>query len=326
MFLIIVLLIVPIFMTNCNQQKESQNETEIDFSTLSGPYLGQKPPGMKPEIFAPGIISTGYSERIAAFTPDAKELYYVMSGAPHSVILCTKEVDGKWTKPQVVSFSGKKSAEFNMSPDGNKIIFIYKPHKPPDPVWMVEREGDSWGDPYSLPSYISGYPTLAKNGNVYFNSLNEENDSWDMYYSEFKNGEYLKPVNLGTSINNEFHEADPFIAPDESYLIYCRREPDNYGGADLLISFRNEDDNWTKPVNMGENINSDTDEYCPTVSPDGKYFFFLSFRKTYKNYSEKPLTYDEKIEILNSPGNGNGDIYWVSAKIIDDLKPDKIKK
>ena len=66
-------------------------ETKRTFPVLKGPYLGQKPPGMTPEIFAPGIISTGYDERIAAFTPDGKEFYYVLYGAPHMVILYTKE-------------------------------------------------------------------------------------------------------------------------------------------------------------------------------------------------------------------------------------------
>jgi hypothetical protein len=39
-----------------------------DFPKLTGPYLGQKPPGMKPEIFAPGIVSTGMYERDMAVT------------------------------------------------------------------------------------------------------------------------------------------------------------------------------------------------------------------------------------------------------------------
>jgi len=315
---IILIIGVAIFLISCDTQvKESKDS---DFPILKGAYLGQKPPTMIPEIFAPGIISTGFSERIAAFTPDGKELYYVLAGAPHSVILYTKEVDGKWTKPKVAPFSGNKSAEFNISPDGNKIVFIYKPHGPDDLVWMVERDGEIWGEPYTLPPYINGYSTLAENGNVYFNSLNEDNRSWDLYVSVVVNGEYSTPLNLGNNINNELHEADPFIAPDESYLIYARRDPKGFGGADIFISFRNKDGNWTKSINMGKNINSDSDEYCPTVSPDGKYFFFLSFRKTHMDYSEIPLTINEKVQILNSPGNGNGDIYWVSSQIIQDLK------
>ena len=81
LFLITVLLIVIILFINCSQQKKSDKETKLDFSELSGPYLGQKPPGMMPEIFASGIISTGHEEFKIVFSPDGKELFYQLWGS-----------------------------------------------------------------------------------------------------------------------------------------------------------------------------------------------------------------------------------------------------
>jgi Tol biopolymer transport system component len=75
---------------------------------------------------------------------------------------------------------------------------------------------------------------------------------------------------------------------------------------------------------MGEEINSDASDYCPSVSADGKYLFFTSTRSAHPSYSEVPLTYEEKMRILNSPGNGNSDIYWVDARIIEELKLDEL--
>ena len=72
--------------------------------------------------------------------------------------------------------------------------------------------------------------------------------------------------------------------------------PDGLGSGDLYISFREHDGSWMEPVNMGEPVNSSTLEYCPVVSPDGKYLFFTSRRR------------------------GNDDIYWVDAKIIDSYR------
>ena len=66
-------------------------------------------------------------------------------------------------------------------------------------------------------------------------------------------------------------------------------------------------------------------DIAPWISFDGKYIFFSSSKRTHTSYSERAITYDEKINILNSPGNGSTDIYWVDAKIIEDLNPNKQK-
>ena len=310
---------------NCSKKNE--------IPVLKGPYLGQKPPGKTPEIFAPGIISTGYSEGIAAFTPDGKEFYYVLYGAPHMVTLFMKEENGRWTKPQVASFSGKYNAEFNISPDGNKIVFgSWQPlngiGEPTEigHAWIVERSGKGWGEPKNLGPSLFGYPSLALSGNLYTTPILEGGlGGEDIWVSKFVNDEYTEPENLGEAVNSKIDEIDPFISPDESFILFLRRDENGYGGADIFISFRKENGSWTKAKNMGDKINSPAHEYCPTISPDGKYFFFSSNRTIHKNYSETPLTYEEKIRILNSPGNGNGDIYWVDAKIIDEMKPEELK-
>ncbi|MFC2169538.1 hypothetical protein ACFLRM_03080 [Acidobacteriota bacterium] len=309
------------------------DEKAVDFTDLKGPYLGQKPPGKIPEIFAPGIVSTGFNERIAAFTPDGKEFHYVLYGAPHMVILFTKEENGRWTKPRVAPFSGKYSAEFNISPDGNKIVFgSFQPIEGQGPeseighTWIVERKGTGWSEPKPLRPALFGYPSLSLSGNLYVNPIHEDGlGGEDVYVSKLIDGQYAEPENLGDQVNSEIDEIDPFIAPDESYIIFLRRDPEGFGGTNLFISFRKGDGSWTKAKNMGEPINSSAYEICPSISPDGKYFFFTSNRSLHKPCSEMPLTHEEKIRILNSPGNGLGDIYWADAKIIEDLKPKELK-
>jgi len=46
------------------------------FPVLKGPYLGQKPPGMTPELFAPGFVSAGLSEAVCNFSPDGREVCF----------------------------------------------------------------------------------------------------------------------------------------------------------------------------------------------------------------------------------------------------------
>ena len=320
--------------TACNTNKAQYCET--DFSQLKGPYLGQKPPGKTPEIFAPGIISTGFSERIAAFTPDGKEFYYAVWGPPHGVIIHLREVNDHWTKPEVAPFSGQYQGDFTMSSDGNRIVFssnspFVGAGEPQDDYycWIVERTEVGWGKPKPFGPLINstesfaGCPTIADSGNLYFFSNRtggKGND--DIWMSEPINGNYSEPVNLGDSINTVGFDLDPFIAPDESYIIFARIDKERKGDFDLFISFVKDDGNWTQAENMGEKINSSGSEFCPTVSPDGRYFFFTSNRTSFELYSDIPLTYERKLKILNSPGNGSADIYWVDARIIEELKQD----
>ena len=314
------LLSALLILNNCSKQD--------DFPILKGPYLGQEPPGMTPEIFAPGIVSTGYTEQFVYFTPDGKELYFLLRGAPHTVILFMKEENGRWTKPQVAPFSGKYFAKFCLSPDGNRVVLTSSQPAggkgEPTGIltsWIVDRIDIGWGKPKLIESLIdAAAPTISANGNLYF-YLDIENER-DIYISKFVDGVYTEPVKLGSSINTEFDEVDPFIAPDESYIIFGTSRPTGDG---LYISFRTEDGSWTIAKYMGDKINISPDANCPSVSPDGKYLFFTSSKRLYKNYSETPLTYEEKIKILNSPGNGSIDIYWVDAKVIENLKPKELK-
>ncbi len=324
---------ILLIFSNCTKKN--------DFPILKGSYLGQKPPGMTPELFAPGIISTGYNENCAAFTTDGKELYYwLMERRPFFVILCLKEENGKWTSPQVFPFSGKYfDGKVTISPDGSKLCFSSnRPReKNGEPInnwdlWISERAESGWGEPKNFGPVVNtdahdAYPCLARNENLYFFSDREGGEGEDdMWVSRFINGHYTEPKNLGPSINTSINEGDPFIAPDESYIIFCSRDrKEGFGENDLYISFRREDGSWKKAKNMGERINSAAEEVCPIVSSDGKYFFFSSTRATTLPYPETPFTFEQIKNKLNSPGNGSNDIYWGDAKIIEELKPEKLK-
>jgi hypothetical protein len=94
---------------------------------------------------------------------------------------------------------------------------------------------------------------------------------------------------------------------------------DGRGGFDIYITY-NRNGAWTNPLNLGDKINSSGNEYSPTISPDGKYFFWTSTR----GFADKPLdtrlNYQELITRLRSPRNGLGDIYQID---IGELKIQK---
>ncbi len=308
--------------------------TGDDFPELRGPYLGQNPPGTTPEVFAPGIVSTGHGERIAAFTPDGRELYFMLYGAPHGVVLLMQRQDDRWTEPRVAPFSARYNGEFTLSPDGETIVF--SSNRPlvggGDPLdtyysWIMERRGSGWGEPRPFGPHINaegtyaGYPSISSTGDLYFFSDREGTvGADDIFVSRLLDGEYVAPENLGGSVNSEQDEVDPFIAPDGSYLVFSRRAKGS-GNVDLFVSFREPSGTWTTARNLGEPVNSSASDYCPTVSPDGKYLFFTSSRRLHGPYSPTPLTYEQKLKVLDSPGSGETDIYWVDALVIQRLRP-----
>jgi Tol biopolymer transport system component len=244
-----------------------------------------------------------------------------------------KEENGQWTKPAVAPFSGRYFAKFCLSPDGNTIVLTSSEPRsgrgePTNKYTtrILKRTKNGWSAPVFIEQTSGALaPTISSQGHLYFFFEVSLPEKSDIYVSKYKDGAYEPPVRLSDSVNSEFYEVDPYIAPDESYIIFCR-DGEGFGATDLFISFQKEDGSWTKARNMGEKINSTGVDLCPFVSPDGKYFFFSSDRNHHKSFSETSLTYEQKIEILSSPGNGLSDIYWVDAKIIQDLKQKELRQ
>jgi hypothetical protein len=118
------------------------------------------------------------------------------------------------------------------------------------------------------------YPAVTANGTLYFASERAGGKGRaDLYRSRLVDGRYTAAENLGDPINTPSVEADPYIAPDESFLIFCTEREDGFGEGDLYISYRNAD-SWTKPVNLGATINAAAFDYTPLVSPDQKRFYW----------------------------------------------------
>jgi hypothetical protein len=94
------------------------------FPVLNGAYLGQTPPGPEPEVFAPGVISTGLSELNSVFTADGKEFYYAVDTGLDWVIMMTAEEEGVWSEPEVVSFTrGHSGVDLCITRDGDRLFY-----------------------------------------------------------------------------------------------------------------------------------------------------------------------------------------------------------
>jgi hypothetical protein len=290
------------------------------FPALKGPYLGQKPPGITPEVFAPGILNTKKMGAFCSvFSPDGDEFYFVQyekDNESSGGISWMRWVDDVWTEPEMLHFnSAETENDMCMSADGNRLFFrswraLPGGNQPEEHsyLWFVERTEEGWDQAKPLlcggDSIRTGYPSIAANGNLYFAQRYVE--VFGIYRAKPVNGAYSAPQHVFTAVDSIVTEGDMFVAPDESYMIIsCWDHPDNIGSdqGDLYITFRKDDGTWTEEINMGELINTQYGENCPQVSPDGKYFFFNRY----------------------NPDAKEGNIYWVDAKIIENLKPEELK-
>jgi dipeptidyl aminopeptidase/acylaminoacyl peptidase len=293
-----ILALVVVF---CLLSVTASTEEAVSFPIVKGPYLGQKPPGMTPEIFAPGIVSTEKGwEAAVSFSPDGREFYFSKRETREGMenrILFMELTNGSWTRPAPAPFA-RDVIEYEafVSPDGNRVFFNSDRPRPDvldakGEIWYAERGPGGWGEPKYLTTRINKgwvmFVTVAANNSLYFTAGYDR--KFGIYRSEFAGGEYREPEHLPMEVNY-LRGAHPFIAPDESYLIFDA-QPEGMGKSQLFVSFR-KDGKWTQAVKFGPEVNATLTENIANVSPDGKYLFF----------------------------GRNNDIYWVDARVIAELR------
>lgn len=269
------------------------SQAQDEMPVLEAPYLGQKHPGLTPEQFAPGIVSTEHWEYGGTFTPDLREFYLLRNGGKYekASIVVFRYEDGEWRESVISRPVGQPF----ISPDG-KTMHLGRRYK--------ERAEIGWSDVKELESPFKDLPimrlTASTNGAYYFDTFNKDRLDFPIQYSRLVDGKYESPKPLSETINTGTYLNHPFIAPDESYLLWDAKREDGYGDSDIYISFRQNDGSWGAAINLGNEINTDSWEASASVTPDGKYLFFS------RN--------------MGSDDYENVDIYWVDAQIIEDLK------
>lgn len=337
-----IILIIGIMLMSCNQKEVSQSDTqsgnEFNFPELKGPYLGQKPPGMTPEIFAPYIISTGLNEGVCTFMPDNNEIIYVLIyQKPHShrvftSLVMSRFIHGMWSPPEVLEFSGTTYGDMYpfISYDGKELFFQSDrlanrvDLKNKYNIWRCQRVNNGWSDPEPLPSPINGRgdvsgPSMSKSGFFYYTLMGSESSA--IYESQYKDGKFSEPEKLPDNVNPKIGCFDGVISPDGSYYILgVYNKEDSFGGTDLYITFKDNKDHWTPLKNLGQTINTKKNEGAAMISPDGKYIFFAGCLISHNFYNDV-LTYSDILNYNLKPQYGNSDIYWVDAKVVDELRP-----
>jgi hypothetical protein len=306
----------------------------------TGPYLGQTPPGRHARLFAPGIVNTGLYTRDIAISPDGDEIYFsvVVGQNKLSAVAVARRVGGRWTAPEIVpqlGLAGYSSIEPCVSPDGKRLYFSSNrpaPGKPEDPrdfdIWVMVREGDGWGQPANLGEPINSirgeyFPSVTRDGTLYYTAPDPAGSGEVIWRARRAPAGVAKPEKLPAEVNAGKARYNAFVAPDESYLIVpVYGMPDSRGSTDYYVTFRRDDDSWTPPANLGDEVNTrDGNEYSASISPDGKYLFFMSARMPDAGEIPSPLTLAYLHRLHDSTPNGDPAVYWIDARVVTELRP-----
>jgi len=260
------------------------------FPVLSGDYLGEPKPETKAVLFAPGIVSGRHTYHGSiVVTPDGNDLFWSVGGGRNIVIHRMRKIGGRWTGPEVFS---PGDAPF-ISPDGRKLYFVgwaQVQGTDREIIFVRDRTPSGWSEPRALPEIVNSLPAIHwgvsedRDGTFYF-SAGEK-----VRRSELSEGRYGEPVILERLKGDNAYS--PFISPDGSYLLVNKEE----GGERMFLLFRKKDGTWTEAIDLEDHIGV-KNGFCPAVTPDGRYLFFLGF-----------------LDGLYVP-------YWMETRFIDALRP-----
>jgi len=279
------------FLSAC---KNENSETKKNGSpTGENLYYGYKPPGLTPELFVPKKNTSEDWKLGNADSLDTKEFYFTYSGNDPfepAVIVYRQEENYYFTNRYV------------FQPRSNDDKILYSRHN------YIERTNSGWSKIKSLGPIVDRedwgimVSSVSNKGTIVFDDY--KNDDV-IRMSRIVDGKREEPKLLGAEINSGKLTAHPYIAPDESFLIWGSEREDGFGKSDNYISFRQQDGSWGSAINMGDEINSELVENGASLTLDGKY---LLFGRSEEKAKEDGSTYWETTK------------YWVDAKIIEQLR------
>lgn len=313
--------------TACQQETKQPSSdsapADTEQAALKNPFFGIQPTDT-PSVVGPGILSTAFEEYNGTFSPDGKAFFFTRE-VPGNSYIATMRLDDQnvWSEPVIAPFSGRY-AEYDplFAPDGKRLYFSSerpvsgsgKPGK--TNIWYLEKQDQEWSEPIHVPLTGKGdyYSSLTQSGRLYFNVWSDGN-----IYHSTASDTGMEISEVDPFINSRSDVGDPFIAPDESYLIYRAFYPEGMGRGDLYIAF-NSEQGWSKPQNLGSPINSPAHEICPWISPDGSFMLFSSDRLA-TWFQGKPGSSFKALEAkMNSYDNGKQNIYAISTSFIGRLR------
>ncbi len=257
-------------------------------------------PNVKVVNLGPAVNSR-YEELSPVISPDGKTIYFIVDGSPHGfgkqdIYFSRKGEDGEWRPSenigQPLNTEGHDGI-LSISPDGTSALLggKYLPGgRKGNGHSMAFMKGGKWRDPedvvihdyYNDNLLTSAF--LSTSGKYLFLALERKEGYGDLdIYISFKNtdGSWSAPLNLGSTVNTSGTDGTPFLATDEKTLYFSSNGHVGLGSQDMYKTERLDDTwtNWSKPENLGKQVNSAGWDAYYTIPAQGDIAYFVSSAK-----------------------------------------------
>jgi hypothetical protein len=311
--------------------------------SLDGPFPGSRPPGDEPVLFAPGLVSTGLTQRDAGVAPDGRSVVFSVAWGGFAGLALTAYEEGAWQTPEILPFS-RDPGYFNMepafAPDGDRIYFLS--NRPADPaqaatfrrgawdhqtIWFSDRTTSGWSEPRPIGAPVDGpdyeyFPSLARDGTLlYTRQVRGGRPSLWLAAPDGQGG-FREPAPVDAGWNREGSPYNACLHPDGDRIILCLQNEERIP-ARYRVTFRGPDGAWSEPADLGDEVNRPgVAAMSSSFTSDGRWLLFVS--RQVGPDGRRPaggLTLDWLRGVSSSPENGASSVWWVDASFIDGLRP-----
>jgi outer membrane protein OmpA-like peptidoglycan-associated protein len=236
------------YLTYPNQPEKSKDQVERSLRSAEfGIWYIKHPVPFNP-VNLGDSINTQYSEYANTITADDSRLYFTRN------IPCTvpTQIPGQ-----------EFQEEFFYSDRIN------------DSLW---RKALNLGPPINTSGNEGGL-FISPDGRFLFFAACERDDgvgSCDIYWSKRLGKSWSVPENLGPSVNSTSWDSQPSFSSDGKTLYFASKRPGGKGSSDIWKAVLRDDMTWSRPVNLGDSINTPREEMAPFIHPDDQTLYFSS--------------------------------------------------
>jgi len=259
--------------------------TTMKMNTEQEQYLGEYPPVDIPVLFKPELIPDKHLAHAGVFTANMNEYYYTLSNASFSefTVMYIRRSGDQWSSPKKAFFNSSYLEHgVHFTEDGQWVYFSST--RPIEKeggsstwhIWRSKKIENGWSEPKwveipGLEGKSVSHPSIARSGRLYFHSYNSDFSDMALFVSDPFDGGFQKAKKLVLPEGENHNTLTPFVAPDESYLLFEKKFDDFF---EIYISYRDNEE-WQLPKRLSDNINTEN-LGNPYITPNGQYLFYAS--------------------------------------------------